>query len=164
MAEGKAGPEGADALQSSNKRDRAVIPEKLIEHLLKTMVGEWDINIPIQLNRTEPAEGKLFESEPAHAKRGAESAEAKQPASKKPKDEAFDAWVGAPTSMTGRQWLHTMISTFGLMTVEEYVQRREDKERSENHEAEIRTTSGQPLIELARKWNERFKAVARNNC
>ena len=38
VSKGKAGAEGAEALQSANKRDKAVIPAKLIKHLFKQMV------------------------------------------------------------------------------------------------------------------------------
>jgi len=121
VPEDKAGAEGSAALLAANKRDRAVIPEKLIDHLLKTMVAEWHITAPVQLTRMNPAPGKLFESEPV-GKRGAGPVEEKQPAPKKPRDAAFDAWVGRPTSLTGRAWLESMIATFGLMTVAEYDQ------------------------------------------
>ena len=38
VSKSKAGPEGSEALQAAKKRDKAVIPSKLIEHLFKQMV------------------------------------------------------------------------------------------------------------------------------
>ena len=38
VANDKAGPEGSEALQAANKRDKAVIPAKLVQHLFKQMV------------------------------------------------------------------------------------------------------------------------------